>query len=142
MVRLIFAEELSIFSISQIEWDFFFLLFSCPYQALQQPTETKELRIKRELLLFCDVPFYMAPSLLERDGIHLSKRWKRILACVLASQSSIQIIKTHKHKISLWLNSKLYHLRSTRHTREGIWDQKTHQCSRPEFVHSVAQKQN
>lgn len=57
-------------------------------------------------------------------------------------KSSIQIIKTHKHKIFLWLNSKLYHLRSTRHTREGIWDQKTYWCSRPEFVHFVAQKQN
>lgn len=69
MVRVIFAEELSILCISQIKWGFF-LAFSAYTTVLQQPTETKELRVKRELLLFCDLPFYIAPSLLERDGIH------------------------------------------------------------------------
>lgn len=86
MVRLVFAEQLSTLYTSQVKQDFF-LAFFFPYATvLQQSTETKELRIKKELLLFCDGAVYMAPSLLERDGIHLSKRWKRILAHELASQ--------------------------------------------------------
>lgn len=50
----------------------FFSCFFFPYATvLQQSTETKELRVERELLLFCDGAVYMAPSLLERDEIHL-----------------------------------------------------------------------
>lgn len=57
-------------------------------------------------------------------------------------KSSISVEQTFNQiKVSLWLNSRLYHLRSTRYTREGIWDEKTYQSSRPEFANFVAHKQ-
>lgn len=65
----------------------------------------------------------------------------QIKSSTSVEQDFNQIIKTGKRKVSLWLNSRLYHLRSTRHTREGIWDWKTFQCARPEFAHFVTQKQ-
>lgn len=64
----------------------------------------------------------------------------QVKSSVSAEQNFNRIIKTCK--ISLWLKSRLYNLRSTRHTTEGIWNWKTYQGSRPEFAHFVAQKHN